>query len=466
MDNETYLMHYGIKGMKWGVRRYEDASGHLTDAGKRRYAVQDARKYYKINRLQRAKESTRDPNKSERLSRRIRRVQTRSDRKHADLSKEDINTGRQIVAKNRRNMAALGTAAKAAATAAGAYALYQNPKTRALAPVALAAGGAVTFGSAKKLPYYTMEARRYKQVNPKGAVNKGLTKKQIAVRKAGKALATTALAGAAGYALVKSGAVQNMVDKYKATIPFDRAVKVANAEKKIKNAFGIKTGRQKAQEQMARENLGGSNSSGIPAGSRGPSRASADISTGNKQTYTSSKNRPSDATREILDANQRAKAIKRLESGEAGLTGTARKIAIAGNKYDQAKANARQKKIAAGNSARNAGKAISKAATTGSKKAVKSAAKGVTTRVKNAAKNKVMADYNVDDPRTWGKPVSNIKDLASNGKRYYTAAKAVKNRDAITAISTLAPELTSGTNKMIEKAKSTANKRTKKKKYK
>ena len=31
------LYHYGIKGQKWGVRRYEDASGHLTSAGKNRY---------------------------------------------------------------------------------------------------------------------------------------------------------------------------------------------------------------------------------------------------------------------------------------------------------------------------------------------------------------------------------------------------------------------------------------------
>lgn len=31
------LYHYGIKGMRWGVRRFEDKSGHLTPAGKERY---------------------------------------------------------------------------------------------------------------------------------------------------------------------------------------------------------------------------------------------------------------------------------------------------------------------------------------------------------------------------------------------------------------------------------------------
>lgn len=32
----NYLMHYGIKGMKWGVRRYQNEDGTLTDAGKKR----------------------------------------------------------------------------------------------------------------------------------------------------------------------------------------------------------------------------------------------------------------------------------------------------------------------------------------------------------------------------------------------------------------------------------------------
>ena len=35
MENE--LMHWGIKGMKWGVRRYQNRDGSLTPAGRKRY---------------------------------------------------------------------------------------------------------------------------------------------------------------------------------------------------------------------------------------------------------------------------------------------------------------------------------------------------------------------------------------------------------------------------------------------
>jgi len=33
----SYLVHHGIKGMKWGIRRYQNEDGSLTSAGRNRY---------------------------------------------------------------------------------------------------------------------------------------------------------------------------------------------------------------------------------------------------------------------------------------------------------------------------------------------------------------------------------------------------------------------------------------------
>ena len=37
MENNT-LSHWGIKGMRWGIRRYQNKDGTFTAAGRRRYA--------------------------------------------------------------------------------------------------------------------------------------------------------------------------------------------------------------------------------------------------------------------------------------------------------------------------------------------------------------------------------------------------------------------------------------------
>ena len=45
-----YLCHWGIKGQKWGIRRYQNPDGTLTPAGKKRYAKEKQKEYDKTAR--------------------------------------------------------------------------------------------------------------------------------------------------------------------------------------------------------------------------------------------------------------------------------------------------------------------------------------------------------------------------------------------------------------------------------
>lgn len=46
-----YLAHHGIKGQKWGVRRYQNPDGTLTDEGRRRYGYETIEKGSTVRRI-------------------------------------------------------------------------------------------------------------------------------------------------------------------------------------------------------------------------------------------------------------------------------------------------------------------------------------------------------------------------------------------------------------------------------
>lgn len=62
MENYSYILtsdgelyHYGIKGQKWGVRRFQNPDGSLTNTGKKRYSKLDRDRAKAAKKLDRAK---------------------------------------------------------------------------------------------------------------------------------------------------------------------------------------------------------------------------------------------------------------------------------------------------------------------------------------------------------------------------------------------------------------------------
>lgn len=52
--DENELTHWGVRGMRWGVRRYQNKDGSLTSAGKKRMSLGDKIKNYKTNKKRKA----------------------------------------------------------------------------------------------------------------------------------------------------------------------------------------------------------------------------------------------------------------------------------------------------------------------------------------------------------------------------------------------------------------------------
>lgn len=61
--NDTWLAHFGIPGMKWGIRRYENKDGTLTEAGKKRYSKELQRNLQKKKENRADPDSLKDPDK-------------------------------------------------------------------------------------------------------------------------------------------------------------------------------------------------------------------------------------------------------------------------------------------------------------------------------------------------------------------------------------------------------------------
>lgn len=76
-QNGDYLEHHGILGQKWGIRRYQNADGSLTDAGRKHYKYESKRTNSKVSELTGNKSSSldaKDANKTINITRNTARV--------------------------------------------------------------------------------------------------------------------------------------------------------------------------------------------------------------------------------------------------------------------------------------------------------------------------------------------------------------------------------------------------------
>lgn len=87
MDNHQ-LYHHGVKGMRWGVRRYQNPDGTLTPAGRKRQERLEQKKPHEDYAKAHSKKSVQQMSDKE-LRERNNRLQM--ERQYADLTKKTSN---------------------------------------------------------------------------------------------------------------------------------------------------------------------------------------------------------------------------------------------------------------------------------------------------------------------------------------------------------------------------------------
>lgn len=167
------LEHSGILGMKWGIRRYQNEDGTLTEAGKIRYGKLAAKEYYKEHKLSRKRDKTDSFKKAQKIQKKIDTHASKQDRYESSISKDYVNKGRMIVANSKFLNASIVTIASGAAGASTALAgamLVSAMTGGAAVPAFLGLGATVgaTVGANKSdLNYYRKEKNAYTNANKK-----------------------------------------------------------------------------------------------------------------------------------------------------------------------------------------------------------------------------------------------------------------------------------------------------------
>ena len=83
-----YISHFGTKGMKWGIRRYQNRDGSLTPEGRKRYGRSEDSE--KVRELRKKPVSAMSNQELETVIRRMN-----LERQYRDLKSSEINSGKK-----------------------------------------------------------------------------------------------------------------------------------------------------------------------------------------------------------------------------------------------------------------------------------------------------------------------------------------------------------------------------------
>lgn len=174
-ESNNYLQHFGVKGMKWGVRRYQNYDGRYTQAGVKRYnKAMDT--YEKRKADYKTAKSSGMRGDELKLKKAKVKESKRQAKKHYDHLKLDkrADQGKILYTKGYRIRDNVGTKlVKAGSTAAAvtgmAYANGFIDKNKAIAlgslsSAAIASGAAIKFVNSnknKKLRAYYAHTSKY-----------------------------------------------------------------------------------------------------------------------------------------------------------------------------------------------------------------------------------------------------------------------------------------------------------------